>query len=57
MSKSTQLYTRVWKVQNEPTWLKSAPDRSEYVLENILEYEEYITEQAQRVAKHTQFRT
>ena len=48
-----QLYTWVQKVRNEPTWLKSAPDRSEYTLKDILEYEGYITEQAQRVAKHT----
>ena len=33
----------------------NATERSEYVLENILEYEEYIIEEAQRVTKHTQF--
>ena len=33
----------------------NATERSEYVLKNILKYEEYIIEEAQRVTKHTQF--
>ena len=35
----------------------NATERSEYVLKIILEYEEYIIEEAQRVTKCTQFHT
>ena len=55
------LCTQVHRVWSSTTSLKSSqfngPQRAEYILENILKYEDYIIREAQRAMKHTWFHT